>query len=168
MKTAGDVLSVLFDRQFVEKAHGYSKLFNSWADITAKNGIAAASAHSRIKDLDRGILLVEMDHPGWKQILQTKQTKLLNDFRYRFPELDISGISLMLSRPEPAPEVTAVNEPLPEFVVNETPAQAVYDAESCEKPSTEGYESIKDEVFKERLKRIEQNIAARDAEKLHG
>jgi predicted nucleic acid-binding Zn ribbon protein len=100
MKTAGEVLATLFDRQFVEKAHGYSNLFKSWADITAKNGIAAAAAHSRIKELDRGILLVEMDHPGWKQILQTKQSKLLNDFRYRFPEMNITGISLMLGKPD--------------------------------------------------------------------
>ncbi|MDR2542675.1 MAG: DUF721 domain-containing protein [Treponema sp.] len=95
-KTAGEVLAALFDKQFVEKAHGYSKLFESWTDITAKNGIAAVAAHSRIKKLERGILLVEMDHPGWKQILQTKQSKLLNDFRYRFPTMNITGLSLML------------------------------------------------------------------------
>jgi hypothetical protein len=45
-----------------------------------------------------------MDHPGWKQILQTKQSKLLYDFRVRFPELEISGISLMLGRGEPLDE----------------------------------------------------------------
>jgi hypothetical protein len=100
MKTAGEILSALFDEGFVKKAQGYSKLFDSWTDITEKNGIASATAHSRIKDLDRGILLVEMDHPGWNQILQTKQSKLLNDYRMRFPELDICGISLMLSRSE--------------------------------------------------------------------
>ena len=100
MKTAGDVLSALFDERFIKKAQGYSKLFDSWKDITSKNGIATAADHSRIKDIDRGILLIETDHPGWKQILQTKQTKFLNDFRRRFPELDISGISLILGRSE--------------------------------------------------------------------
>jgi hypothetical protein len=101
MKTAGEILSVLFDERFMEKAQGYSKLFDSWADITAKNGITSASAHSRIKNLDGGILLVETDHPGWKQILQTKQSKMLNDYRRRFPDLGISGISLMLGKGEP-------------------------------------------------------------------
>ena len=100
MKTAGDILSTLFDERFIKKAQGYSKLFDSWNDITAKNGIAAAADHSRIVDLDGGILLIEIDHPGWKQILQTKQIKFLNDFRYRFPELDISGISFMLGKGE--------------------------------------------------------------------
>ena len=101
MKTAGDILSALFDTQFVEKARGYSNFFDSWTDITEKNGISAAAAHSRIKDLDRGIVLIEMDHPGWKQILQTKQSKLLNDFRIRFPKMDISGISLILANDTP-------------------------------------------------------------------
>jgi hypothetical protein len=101
MKTAGDILSALFDKRFVEKAQGFSKFFNSWTDITAKNGIAAAADHSQIKDLDRGVVLIEIDHPGWKQVLQTKQTKLLNDFRIRFPDLNISGISLMLGSGKP-------------------------------------------------------------------
>ena len=97
MKTAGDILSVLFEEGFVKKAQGYSDIFNSWNDITAKNGIAAAAAHSEIKELKKGIIFIEVDHPGWKQLLQTKQSKLLHDFRYRFPNQDISGISFMLN-----------------------------------------------------------------------
>jgi hypothetical protein len=102
MQTAGDILSQLFDERFMQKARGYSKLFDSWIDITEKNGIAGAADHSQIKDLDRGVLLIEIDHPGWKQILQTKQTKLLNDFRYRFPDMDISAISLILGSGKPS------------------------------------------------------------------
>jgi hypothetical protein len=158
MKTAGNILSALFDEQFMKKAEGVSKLFDSWTDITEKNGIAAAAAHSRIKDLDRGILLVEMDHPGWKQILQTKQSKLLNDFRRRFPELDISGISLMLSRQnngeaQEAETAAAVEEEFTE------PEQAAVE------PAVRGYDAIKDEAFKETLKKLGQSVAAREKKK---
>jgi len=156
MKTAGDILSVLFDERFMNKAQGYSKLFDSWTDITAKNEIAAAAAHSRIKDMDRGILLVETDHPGWKQIIQTKQAKLLNDFRRRFPDLGISGISLMLAKPEPQ----TADEPTPQ-------QEEVCDIEETyikptEEISAKGYDAIKDEDFKESLKRLGKNIAARE------
>jgi hypothetical protein len=96
MSTVGEILSDLFDEQFVKKAQSYSKFFDSWKDITEKNGIASAADYSRIKDLTKGVLLIEVDHPGWKQILQTKQGKLLNDYRYRFPDLGIEGISLTL------------------------------------------------------------------------
>jgi hypothetical protein len=162
MKTAGDILSTLFDERFMKKAQVYSKFFDSWADITAKNDIAAASAHSKIKDLDRGILLVEFDHPGWKQILQTKQTVLLSDFRRRFPELGISGISFTLgnSAPESEPQSETTQETKS---VEEPPAENEI-AEVIE-PAAKGYDAIKDEDFKEMLKRLGQNIAAREKRK---
>ncbi|MCL2185011.1 MAG: DUF721 domain-containing protein [Treponema sp.] len=159
MKTAGDILSALFDERFMKKAQGYSKLFDSWEDITAKNGIASAAAHSRIKDLNKGILLVEMDHPGWKQILQTKQSKLLNDFRRRFPDLDISGISLMLGSSEP-PE-KQLDESSPSSVVDEQ-AAAEDTAVFYVKEPVAGYDAIKDEDFREKLIKLGQTITEKN------
>jgi len=98
MKRIGDVLSAIFDDNVVQKAKGYSAFFSCWKDLAEKNGIAAAADHSWIKSLDKGIVWVEVDHPGWKLTLQTKQSKLLSDFQYRFPELHISGISIVLAR----------------------------------------------------------------------
>jgi hypothetical protein len=160
MKTAGDILSVLFDERFMKQAQRYSKFFDSWKDITAKNGITAAADHSRIKDLDRGILLIETDHPGWKQILQTKQTKLLNDFRIRFPELDISGISLMLGSGKPQDEPPASTFADEEKSFAEEPS--VTEAESSaviEESAAKGLDAIKDEELKETLKKLGQSIA---------
>jgi len=154
MKTAGDILSALFDERFMKKAQGYSELFNSWADITAKNGIAAAADHSRIKELDRGVLLVEIDHPGWKQILQTKQSKLLNDFRRRFPEQDISGISLMLGCGSPS-DAAQTEEKTEIEAAEEPPEQTVVVQQDLR-----GYDAIKDEAFRETLIKLGQNIAA--------
>ena len=159
MKTAGDILSALFDERFMKKAQGYSRLFNSWEEVTAKNGIAAAAAHSRIKDLNKGILLVEMDHPGWKQIIQTKQASLLNDYRRLFPKLDISAISLMLCRSESAAEKTTDAE-TPE----DPPLSSVEEpqASRVKEPASSGYDAIKDEDFKERLIKLGQTIAEKD------
>jgi len=162
MKTAGDILSALFDERFIKKAQGYSKLFNSWVDITAKNGIAAAADHSRIKDLDRGILLIEMDHPGWKQILQTKQSKLLNDFRIRFPELNISGISLKLGMPESqTDDKTEIPESPNEALPAPTPELIVDTSDHINKKLS-GYDAIKDEDFKKALINLEQKIVNRE------
>jgi len=156
MKTAGDILSALFDERFMQKAQGYSRLFASWTDITAKNGLASAADHSRIKDLDRGILFIEMDHPGWKQILQTKQTKFLNDFRMRFPELNISGISLILGSSDSASSLTKTGTA--EEAAYSTPAETEIPAE---KPSAaRGYYAIGDEEFREKLIKLGQSIAA--------
>jgi hypothetical protein len=103
MRSVGDVLSAIFDEDLMKKARGYSAFFSCWKELTAKNGIAAAGDHSWVKSMERGLVWIEVDHPGWKQILQTKESDLLSDFRQRFPEMDISGISIMLCRPEPRP-----------------------------------------------------------------
>ena len=155
MKRIGDVLSVIFDDGMVKKARGYSLFFSCWKDLAEKNGIAAAADHSWIKSLERGLVWIEVDHPGWKQVLQTKESKLLSDFRRRFPEMDISGISIMLSRPGAYPESTEDNSAV-ESAVSEAPP---FLEDTKPVPSTEGYSAIKDESLKDALMRLEQNVA---------
>ena len=105
MKKAGDVISALFKEnfgsEFVETARSNAELFSSWAEIVAeawKNPEPAAASHSRISELEKGLLLVEADHPGWIQILQTKQNELLAAAKRRYPELGIKNIAFKLSR----------------------------------------------------------------------
>ena len=98
MKRVGEVFSALFDEGLMEKAKAYSEFFSCWNELLETNGIPEAADHSRIKNLEKGIVRIEVDHPGWKQILLTKQSELLAGFRSRFPEMDISGVSVVLSR----------------------------------------------------------------------
>jgi hypothetical protein len=165
LKTAGEIASALFDEQFMKKAKSYSKLFDSWKEITAKNEIAAAAAHSRIKEIDRGILLVEMDHPGWKQIIQTKQRQLLEDFQKRFPEMAIEGMALVLGTGKDEQEAGS-REQVEEGKGRETrfveEAQIQNTSAVVEKPAEKGYEAIKDEEFREKLKSLGQSIAERE------
>ena len=127
MKKAGDIIAALFKEEFgpefMESARAASGLFSSWAQIVKEvwtqpgqddsdnsgfEDIPAAAVHSRIKELERGTLLIEADHPGWIQILQTKQSRLLSVVRRRYKELDIRGISFRLSRePFPSRDETA-------------------------------------------------------------
>jgi len=162
MKRVVDVLSSILDEDLMQKARGYSALFSCWQDLTEKNGIASAAAHSRIQSMDRGLVKIEVDHPGWKQILQTKESKLLSDFRYRFPDMDISGISIMLCRADNRPGVRLesadgdfVAEPAApdKYPLSETPEYV---------PIAEGYSAIKDDTLKETLMRLEKSIAARE------
>jgi len=98
MKRVGDLISAIFDEKFIEKTRGYSAFFDCWEDLMVKNGIANVAGHSWIKSVEKGLVWIEVDHPGWKQILQTKESKLLHDFRYRFPDMGISGISIVLCK----------------------------------------------------------------------
>ena len=160
MKRIGDVITSVFDEKMIEKADGYSVFFSCWKDLTEKNGIPAAAAHSWIKSLDNGLVWIEVDHPGWKQILQTKERKLLYDFRYRFPKMGISGISIMLCRPGTYPEnvtnesvaKTVVKEEQPPAYLPETPPETDNQSHDFE------YDNIKNKSLKKLLMRLEKSI----------
>ncbi|MCL2127015.1 MAG: DUF721 domain-containing protein [Treponema sp.] len=165
MKRVGEVLSAIFDEGLMNRARGYSALYSCWEDLAEKNGIAYAAGHSRIKSLDKGLVWIEVDHPGWKQILQTKESKLLSDFRRRFPEMDISGISIVLCRPgelfnETGPE--SAEEPLP---AGKTALPGA-DAEAVKRADASGYGAIRDGALKDALARLEKSVA--DKEKTQG
>jgi hypothetical protein len=117
MKKAGDIILALlreeFGPEFMDTAKAASGLFSSWTQIIKEvwsqsgqvdsdnsgfEDIPAAAVHSRIKELERGTLVIEADHPGWIQILQTKQRSLLSAVQRRYKELDIRGIAFRLSR----------------------------------------------------------------------
>jgi hypothetical protein len=164
MRKVGDLLSAIIDEKMIHKAQGYSKLFSSWAFITKKYGIAAAADHSRIRELDRNVLLVEADHPGWIQILQTKGHKLLADLQSQFPDLAITGISFRLSRapllPEEAPEPEAADE-APRSDTEKPPAAGIPADEAVSGGKKEAYEKIKDKQLRETLKSLERSVIAR-------
>jgi predicted nucleic acid-binding Zn ribbon protein len=112
MRKAGEIISLLFKQRFgidfADNARSSSELFNSWEKTVCQiwprgydhktEDIPAAAVHSRIKELERGVLIVEADHPGWIQILQTKQAELLQAIQSRCPKQDIRGIAFRLSK----------------------------------------------------------------------
>jgi hypothetical protein len=157
MRRIGDVLSTILDEDTLTKAREYSAFFSCWKDLTEKNGIAAAADHSWIKNMERGIVWIEVDHPGWKQMLQTKESKLLSDFRRRFPEMDISGISIMLCRPGTRPQRADSDTVAESAPSEEYPLPPVADPI----PAGGGFDAIKEGPLKDALMRLEQSIASR-------
>jgi hypothetical protein len=161
MKRAGELLSAFFDAGLIKKAQGYSNLFSAWQKITAKCGIAAAADHSRIRELERCVLLIEADHPGWIQLLQTKQHRLLSDAQRRFPDLTITGISFMLSREPIQGQPTAAEQPA---MVSQD--EVLEPSEKLQEPTEEiptvvaadPYAKIADEGLRETLKRLERDL----------
>jgi predicted nucleic acid-binding Zn ribbon protein len=147
MKKIGDVLSAFFDEDTLKKAKGYGDLFSSWGSLTAKCGIPQAAAHSRISGLEKSLLLVEADHPGWVQILQTKQKELLEEVQKQFPGFFTTGIVLRLGRSQTVSETT----------------DAVSDTEQS-KPREIGPENTgelswtEDERFKTALEKLKKSI----------
>jgi hypothetical protein len=170
MRKAGDILSTLFNEKFdpvfLRRAKTTAGLFTSWEAITSEADIAAAASHSRISELERGILLIEAEHPGWSQLLQTKQGRLLDTVQRRYPELEIRGIAFRLSRdPQvfsavaeaPPPEMPAVEAPDPGPVAPE-PAAASPQSPQTDPPEDEAYRVLKKKL-EESIKRRNKNWA---------
>jgi hypothetical protein len=149
MKKIGDILSAFFDEDTLEKARGYGNFFSSWGSLTAKCGIPQAAAHSRITGLEKSLLLVEADHPGWVQILQTKQKELLTEVQRQFPDFFTTGIILRLSRPGSETADTAL-EPDPHSE-NRGSQEKVPE-------NTEELTWTEDERFKTALEKLKKSI----------
>ncbi|MDR0642386.1 MAG: DUF721 domain-containing protein [Treponema sp.] len=160
MKRAGEYLAAIIDANLYSKAKVYSGFFSSWGQITQGCGIAAAAGHSRVRELEQGILVVEADHPGWVQILQTKAPQIISAARRRFPELDIRGISFTLSRPRGGVPEKA-ESPKKEIPPEREAARKDTDGRPGE-DRIENWEQIGDSELKDSLKRLEQSIENRD------
>jgi hypothetical protein len=162
----GELLGLILDEKMMNKAHEYSGIMKAWEALVKKHGIAAAAAHSRIVDLCKNVLFIDADHPGWIQILQTKEHKLLGDLQAAFPDLGISGIAFKLSKKPPdgaenggeadeaeapesgtAPAAAAVSAPV-----------AAAEPDNGETDEAFVYDQIKDEGLKEALKSLERSI----------
>ena len=100
MKKAGDILAAFFDKETLQKAEQMGELFSPkvWSDLLDSCNLSRGMSHSRIADLEKTVLLIEADHPGWIQLLQTKQRELLSAAHRRFPELTFTGISFRLMK----------------------------------------------------------------------
>lgn len=145
MKKAGDLLNFFLDNSVYSKATEYNDLFNSWKAIAGDR----LAAHSWIKDLDRTVLIIEADHPGWIQILQTKQANLLSRVQRQFPELTISAMSFFLSKERK--DIVKTIKPV------ETGKIESKNPES-DRTISELYSKIADDDFKKTLMRLEKSI----------
>jgi hypothetical protein len=157
MKRAGDFLSAIIDADLLKKANTYSDFFSTWAEITKTCGIAAAAGHSQVRELEKGIVVVEADHPGWIQLLQTKANWILSETRRRFPELDVRGISFALAKP------TAQSTQNPPETARPAIAEtALVETVTADAGLPESWDRIADVDFKNSLRQLEKSIKERE------
>jgi len=150
MKKAGDLLGAFFDEGLVHTAKGYSSFFASWKRVVGDR----LAAHSRIIELEGSMLVIEADHPGWVQLIQMKRNEILETVRRQFPELPVTAISIKLSKDKPAEKIQRLQRP----IGVESPAANSEKTDEETEPNVDPYEKIKDESFKDLLKRLEKSI----------
>ncbi|MCL1817555.1 MAG: DUF721 domain-containing protein [Spirochaetaceae bacterium] len=88
MDKAGDILKEFFSTLNLEKGEKYAALFSSWRKIAGED----IAAHSRVADLRKGTLIVELDHPGWMQMLRIQHDEILGKLSAKYPSLGIRSV----------------------------------------------------------------------------
>ena len=97
MKSVGELLRQLLREKGWTNGNPYDPLFAGWGSIAGRS----LAAHARLRDVQNGILLVEVDHPGWLQMAQLRKEALLAAARRAAPLAGIDGIRFRVSSPEP-------------------------------------------------------------------
>lgn len=95
MKDAKEILSKFLNTSQILEAGQVHEFFSAWEQIAGAN----LAAHSRIKELEQGIVYIETDHPGWIQLLKIEERKILSALQKRFSGLEIKGIRFFLGAP---------------------------------------------------------------------
>jgi predicted nucleic acid-binding Zn ribbon protein len=97
MKSVGDLLRQLLRERGWTSGNPYDPVFAGWAKIAGD----ALSSHARLIDIQNGILLIEVDHPGWLQLAQLRKDSLLAEARRAAPLAGIEGMRFRVGVPEP-------------------------------------------------------------------
>lgn len=90
MKKAGDLVRELMNS--ITDNSKYLGIFKEWNGIVGQD----IAAHAKIRDIEQGYIIIEVDHPGWMQRLQMKERKMLKKIQEKYAELEIKGIKLFL------------------------------------------------------------------------
>jgi predicted nucleic acid-binding Zn ribbon protein len=88
MKKVGDLLREYLREKGWLGGNPYDQLFARWRQIVGDS----MAAHARLVDVRNGILIVEVDHPGWLQMFRLRQNALLEAARSVVPAVSLEGI----------------------------------------------------------------------------
>ncbi|MDR1933444.1 MAG: DUF721 domain-containing protein [Spirochaetales bacterium] len=155
MDKAGDILKTFLSFHNLSGGEKYVSLFSSWRKVAGDD----IASHSRVIDLRRGSLFVEVDHPGWMQMLQMRQSEILRTLSSRYPDLAIRMLHFKLTpagqfSPPAAPQTgsEAAAEQAAASVCDQPPAQPELQTER------EILEAIHDENLKNTLLRLKDSL----------
>lgn len=161
IKDVSALLSAFFDADKIKQGERYSDFFSSWSAIVGSR----LAAHSRVADVDKGFLVVEAEHPGWIQLLQLKQSSILEDIGRRYPELSLRGIVFRLSaKASPAAQAALALAERARAVAErkETEEEAPSVDEGTLPPAAEAAEKIDDPAFQELMKSLKKTMQGKE------
>lgn len=92
---AAEMINKVFSNIDAAKIENGNALSDAWKETVGKIYKYGQKlvCHSQIVDLKNGVLLVETDHPGWNQILQSNKNFILKGLRLKAKDVEIKTIA---------------------------------------------------------------------------
>jgi hypothetical protein len=98
VKKAAEILARVLDEKNRKLAQNYSSIFGTWSEIVGES----LAEHSRIYEIGNGNLFIEVDHPGWMQLLLMKKPQILRVVKRKYPVMYVNDIKVKVNLSYPA------------------------------------------------------------------
>jgi hypothetical protein len=93
VKKAADILARVLDEKNRKLARSYSSIFGGWEQIVG----TSLAEHSHIQEIANRSLFIEVDHPGWMQLLLMRKQQIIGAVTRRFPSLEVDDIRVRVN-----------------------------------------------------------------------
>lgn len=105
MKKAADLIGRVLDSMQDDKIQQASGFLNKWKSVIEEvfpnhnneTDSPPILNHVRVLDVDKGIVHIEVDHPGWIQTMQFKRKQVVYKLQKAFPVLEIRTLAFHLA-----------------------------------------------------------------------
>jgi predicted nucleic acid-binding Zn ribbon protein len=94
VKRIGDLVRQFLEDRGWDAGDPYSPLFAGWKQVVGE----PLAGHSRLAEVEDGVLIVDVDHPGWLQMLAMRRKAVLEAARRAAPEARIEGLRARIAR----------------------------------------------------------------------
>ena len=92
MHRAADLLKEVLARAGVDPQAPQAQIYRLWDELLG----ADLAGSAWLRDIRRGRLEVEVDHPARLQLVRMRQREILRRVRRRFPELAVTGLHVVV------------------------------------------------------------------------
>lgn len=148
IRKASEILAALFNDETQQKGELYSSIFKDWKYVVGPK----LSAHSKISNIKNNIVIVEVEHPGWLQLLQVQEKNILSKLQNKNPSLKLRGLSFKIAGMQLKTE-------RPHLSVEESPVKEVKEVKEEEKSEAKEIETSPiDTDFQNLLLQLKKSI----------
>ena len=152
METVGSLLKRFLESRNLRSDDGYPALFRGWTTIVHGH----LATHSKVVDVKNTYLIIEVDHPGWRQMILIQKDAILKKIHLLFPELEITNIKTILVGKKQLGQ-TFTSTTIQDSKREETPSKSVRKTEKYE----EDVVPIQDEKLRSVLCNLYRHIIDR-------